>query len=96
MDIEGGKILGYFLFSLLTLISIGCFLEGKTIERRLLKLTLSILLSVMIPVVMSGSLYSLALNVKIDGIFYIILHTVIPTLAFSVFQLLFYNIKPFE
>ena len=88
--------MGYLLFGLLTLISIGCFLEGKTIERRWLKFTFSILLSVLIPVVMSGSLYSLVLNVKIDGIIYIFLHTVIPTLAFSVFQLLFYNIKPFE
>lgn len=43
--------MGYLLFVLLTLISIGCFLEGKTIERRWLKLTLSILLSVLISVV---------------------------------------------
>ena len=88
--------MGYLLFVLLTLISIGCFSEGKTIERRWLKLTLSILLSLLISVVMSGSLYTLALNVKIDGIIYIILLTVIPTLAFLIFQLLFYNIKPFE
>jgi hypothetical protein len=88
--------MGYLLFGLLSLISIGCFLEGKTVQRRWLKLILSILLSVLIPVIMSGSLYSLALNVKIDGIIYIVLNTVIPTLAFSIFQLLFYNIKPFE
>lgn len=88
--------MGYLLFAILTLISIGCFLEGETIERRWLKLTLSILLCTLIPIVMSGSLYNIVLNLKIDGIIYIILHTVIPTLAFTIFQLLFYHIKPFE
>lgn len=88
--------MGYLLFVILTLISIGCFLEGKNVERRGVKLILSLLLSIIIPVVMTGSLESLLVSHKIEGYSYIAAHTVIPAFAFLFFQLLFFNIKPYE
>lgn len=81
--------MGYLLFVILSLISIGCFLEGKKVERRGLNLALSLLLSIIIPIVMTGSLESLFLSQKIVGYSYSAMHTVIPAIAFLLFHLLF-------
>ncbi|WP_442599964.1 hypothetical protein [Neobacillus sp. D3-1R] len=88
--------MGVLLFSLLVIISIACFLEGKNLERRGLRFTLSLLLSILVPLIMTGSLDSLLVNHKLEGVFYILAHTILPTVAFTIFQLFFYHIKLFK
>ncbi len=88
--------IGYLLFFLLVLISVGCFLEGELTERRWLKLLLSLLLCFIIPIVMTGSVDSLLANSGVGFGLYIVIHTVIPTISFFIFQLLLYEIEIFR
>lgn len=87
----------FLLIGLLSLISFGCFLEGKLVERRGLKLVLSLLLSLLLPFIMTGSMEALIVSGMFQGfLLYLVLHTVIPTITFFIFQLLLYNIKLFD
>ncbi|MBM6617984.1 hypothetical protein [Bacillus suaedaesalsae] len=87
----------FILMGLLVLISVGCFLEGKAVERRGVKLILSLSLSILIPFLMTGSLQGLVSEGMIQGVLiYVVIHSVIPVISFFIFQLLLYQIKLFE
>ncbi len=82
------------LISILLIISIAAYKEGNT-ERKGLRFFLSITLAIMLSLVMEGTLHSLVLAEVMDVTLLIILYFTLPILSFSIFQLLFFDIKMF-
>ena len=89
--------MSFILCGILAVISFGAYIEGKGVEQRGLKLTLSLLMAVMIAVVMDSSVSTLVEQERIQGFpLFIAFHTIIPVAAFFIFQLLLYNIKMYS
>lgn len=84
----------FILVIILIIISLACFSESK-IQRKGVRLVLSITLAIMIPFIMAGCMYSLAQAEVIEGTPLIILYFALPIVSFVTFQLLLYDIRLF-
>jgi Ca2+/Na+ antiporter len=89
----GGQIfMVVILIGILSLISITCFIDGKS-ERKGLKLILSITLTVLLSYIIEATKHSLLEAGILEGIPLIILYFVLPIISFIIFQILLYDIR---
>lgn len=80
------------LIILLVIISFACFSESKK-DRKSVRLLLSITLALLLAFVIEGSAHSLIQAEVIEGAPLIILYYALPTISFTAFQLLLYDIR---